>query len=93
MCAASKLTHELQHECAALRHEPSPISRERVAPAGHVHGHTLSRHQQSLSDENAGCSMATTAENVAELHGITREDCDEYALRSQLAAEAVRNGV
>ena len=33
--------------------------------------------------------MGTTAENVADRHGITREDCDAYAARShQLAAKA-----
>lgn len=33
--------------------------------------------------------MGTTAENVAERYGITREDCDTYAARShQLAAKA-----
>ncbi|HVH24255.1 MAG TPA: acetyl-CoA C-acetyltransferase [Pseudonocardia sp.] len=33
--------------------------------------------------------MGTTAENVAERYGITREDCDSYAARShQLAAKA-----
>jgi acetyl-CoA acetyltransferase family protein len=32
--------------------------------------------------------MAGTAENVAAEHGIKREDCDAYALRSQQLAEA-----
>jgi acetyl-CoA acetyltransferase family protein len=37
----------------------------------------------TLTDEYAGCAMGITAENVAEAHGITRQDCDEYALTSQ----------
>jgi acetyl-CoA acetyltransferase family protein len=37
--------------------------------------------------------MSETAENLAAEHGITRVACDEYALRSQQAAEAaVRDG-
>jgi len=37
----------------------------------------------SLFDPHAGCAMAITAENLATKHGITREACDAYALRSQ----------
>jgi acetyl-CoA acyltransferase 2 len=37
----------------------------------------------SLTDPYAGCSMAITAENLAEKYGITREQCDAYGLRSQ----------
>jgi acetyl-CoA acyltransferase 2 len=39
----------------------------------------------SLFDPHAGCAMAITAENLATKHGITREQCDAYALRSQQA--------
>lgn len=39
----------------------------------------------SLYDPHAGCAMAVTAENLAEKYGITREQCDEYGLRSQQA--------
>lgn len=39
-----------------------------------------------LTDSYAGCSMAQTAENLAEKYGIKREEVDEYALRSQQAA-------
>jgi len=39
-------------------------------------------------------AMGDTAENVAELHAISREDQDDFALRSQQrAAEAARRGV
>lgn len=39
-------------------------------------------------------NMGLTAENVAEKYGISREDQDTFALRSnQLAVEAVENGV
>jgi acetyl-CoA acyltransferase 2 len=41
-----------------------------------------------LLDTYCGCNMAETAENVAAEYGVTRKDSDEYALRSQQAAEA-----
>jgi acetyl-CoA acetyltransferase family protein len=41
-----------------------------------------------LYDPYSGCTMSDTAENVAVEHGITRRASDEYALRSQQAAEA-----
>lgn len=41
-----------------------------------------------LLDTYCGCNMAQTAENVAAEYGVTRAASDEYALRSQLAAEA-----
>src|SRR4051812_36705878 len=38
-------------------------------------------------------AMGQTAENVAELHGITREEQDEFGVRSQnRAEEAIKNG-
>ena len=40
-----------------------------------------------LFDSYCGFSMSETAENLAAEQGITREECDEYALRSQQAAE------
>ena len=41
-----------------------------------------------LYDTFCGFSMSETAENLAAEQGITRRDSDEYALRSQQAAEA-----
>ena len=41
-----------------------------------------------LFDSYCGFSMSETAENLAAEQGITRAACDEYALRSQQAAEA-----
>ncbi len=41
-----------------------------------------------LTDTYCGFDMAGTAENVAAQYGITRRASDEYALRSQQAAEA-----
>jgi acetyl-CoA acetyltransferase family protein len=41
-----------------------------------------------LFDTYCGYSMSETAENLAAEHGITRRDSDEYALRSQQAADA-----
>jgi len=48
---------------------------------------------EGLNDPYAGCSMAITAENCAVKYGITREDADAYALRSQqLAHQAWTSG-
>ena len=48
---------------------------------------------EGLNDPYAGCSMAITAENCAAKYGITREDSDAYALRSQqLAHQAWTSG-
>jgi acetyl-CoA acetyltransferase family protein len=48
---------------------------------------------EGLNDPYAGCSMAITAENCAAKYGITREQSDEYALRSQqLAHKAWTSG-
>ncbi len=46
-----------------------------------------------LLDTYCGCSMAQTAETLAVERGITRDQADRYALRSQQAADAaVRSG-
>ncbi|MCZ6694967.1 MAG: acetyl-CoA C-acetyltransferase [Acidobacteria bacterium] len=42
----------------------------------------------ALMDTHCGFSMSQTAENLAEDLGISREEADRYALRSQLATEA-----
>jgi acetyl-CoA C-acetyltransferase len=42
---------------------------------------------ESLTDPYCGCDMAHTAENLAERYGISREETDEYALRSQKLAQ------
>ena len=41
-----------------------------------------------LLDPISGCTMSDTAENLAVEYKITRRESDEYALRSQQAAEA-----
>ncbi len=41
---------------------------------------------EALIDSYIGCGMAITAENLAEKYGLSREQIDAYALRSQLAA-------
>lgn len=41
---------------------------------------------EALVDSYIGCGMAITAENLAEKYGLSREQVDEYALRSQTAA-------
>src|SRR5579872_5231184 len=41
---------------------------------------------EALIDSYIGCGMAITAENLAGKYGLSREQVDEYALRSQIAA-------
>jgi len=41
---------------------------------------------EALIDTYVGCGMAITAENLAEKYGLSREEVDAYALRSQQAA-------
>ncbi|MEZ5283454.1 MAG: acetyl-CoA C-acetyltransferase [Vicinamibacterales bacterium] len=43
---------------------------------------------EGLNDPYAGCSMAITAENCAAKYGVTREESDAYAVRSQQLAHA-----
>ena len=47
----------------------------------------------ALIDELSGGHMGVTAENVAKLYGITREECDQIAVRSHnLACKAIEEG-
>jgi acetyl-CoA C-acetyltransferase len=49
---------------------------------------------EALLDPYAGCTMAGTANHVAEKYGITREEQDEFSLRSQQrAAKAIEKGL
>ncbi|MGY4691512.1 acetyl-CoA C-acetyltransferase [Salibacterium sp. K-3] len=49
---------------------------------------------EALYDPYGDCTMATTAENLAEKYRIPREEIDEFALRSQnLALQSMKNGV
>ncbi len=43
---------------------------------------------ESLTDSQCGLSMAETAEKLAEIHNITRNEVDEYAYLSQMRAKA-----
>ena len=48
---------------------------------------------EALTDSYCGCPMAITAENCAAKYGVTRDEQDRYALRSQqLAAKAWADG-
>ncbi|MBS1961855.1 MAG: acetyl-CoA C-acyltransferase [Bdellovibrionales bacterium] len=48
---------------------------------------------EALTDRYAGAPMAITAENLAEMYKITREDSDTFALRSQtLTKKAIEAG-
>lgn len=44
-----------------------------------------------LEDTNVGCTMAETAENIAEKYKISREEVDAHALSSQQRAIAARD--
>ena len=44
--------------------------------------------QQLAPAAEDDCDMITTAENVAKMYGITRQECDEFAYRSQMRAAA-----
>lgn len=45
---------------------------------------------EALIDTYTGCGMAITAENLAEKYGLTREEIDAYALRSQQTARSAQ---
>jgi acetyl-CoA acetyltransferase family protein len=59
-------------------------------------GLNLGEHQledylwEALIDSYCGCGMAITAENLAQQYGISREEIDAYALRSQQTARAAQ---
>lgn len=59
-------------------------------------GLNLGEHQledylwEALVDSYCGCGMAITAENLAEQYGLSREQVDAYALRSQEAARSAQ---
>ncbi|HEU0013723.1 MAG TPA: acetyl-CoA C-acetyltransferase [Longimicrobium sp.] len=57
---------------------------QRLGPSGKFYEDLL---WEALTDTFAGCSMAMTAENLADHYGITRDQVDEYALRSQQFAQ------
>lgn len=42
---------------------------------------------EALTDPQCGCSMAQTAENLADKYELTRQEVDEYALTSQQRAK------
>lgn len=47
---------------------------------------------EALTDSYNGMPMAITAENLASKYNVSREECDEFALRSQENALAAQNG-
>lgn len=44
-----------------------------------------------LTDQHAGLPMGLTAENLATQYNITRQECDEFGLRSQQTYQAAKN--
>ena len=59
---------------------------------GYRLGHGQLQDQLILFDPLSGDTMGETAENVAEKYQVARDDQDEFALRSQLLAEAAIKG-
>jgi len=57
---------------------------QRLGPGGKFYEDLL---WESLNDTFAGCSMAVTAENLADHYGITREEVDQLAYSSQQRAK------
>ncbi|CAN5357305.1 acetyl-CoA C-acetyltransferase [soil metagenome] len=57
---------------------------QRLGPSGKFYEDLL---WEALTDTFSGCSMAMTAENLADRYDITREEVDEYAIRSQQRAQ------
>jgi acetyl-CoA acyltransferase 2 len=58
---------------------------QRLGPAGKFYEDLL---WEALTDPVASCSMAMTAENLSEVHAVSRADADAAALRSQQRAKA-----
>lgn len=58
---------------------------QRLGPAGKFYEDLL---WEALTDPVASCSMAMTAENLSEVHAVSRADADAVALRSQQRAKA-----
>jgi acetyl-CoA C-acetyltransferase/acetyl-CoA acyltransferase 2 len=55
---------------------------------------TVDMLMDSLTDQQAGCSMGVTAENIADRYSISRLECEEYSVKShQKAAEAYRDKI
>jgi len=48
---------------------------------------------QGLIDQHIKMPMGITAENLAEKYGITRQQCDEFAVRSNQRWKAGKFGV
>ena len=57
---------------------------QRLGPSGKFYEDLL---WEALNDTFAGCSMAVTAENLADQYGITREEVDQLAYSSQQRAK------
>jgi len=64
-----------------------PIDTSALPPGTHLQDMLL----MSLYDPSAKMAMANTAEELGRRYGISREQCDEFALRSHLRAKAYRD--
>lgn len=64
-----------------------PIDPKGLPPSGFLQDMLL----MSLYDPGAGMAMANTAEELGRRHQITREECDQFGLRSHVNAKAARD--
>jgi acetyl-CoA acetyltransferase family protein len=86
LCGGSESMSQAPHAVRGTR-----WGEQRLGPAGAWYEDIL---WEALTDPFAGCSMAMTAENLADRYGVTREEADRFAARSQrLAHEARESGV
>jgi acetyl-CoA acyltransferase 2 len=68
----SQAPHVVRGARWGIRYGPSPLLEDSLF--------------EGLRDTHGGCSMSDTAENLAARYGITRAECEAYAVRSQQAA-------
>lgn len=78
LCGGSESMSQAPHVIRGTR-----FGDQRLGPAGKFYEDLL---WEALTDPVAGCSMAMTAENLADRYGITREAVDELAYGSQQRA-------
>jgi acetyl-CoA acetyltransferase family protein len=70
----SQAPHVVRGARWGIRYGPSPLLEDSL--------------YEGLRDSFAGCAMSDTAENLARQYGVSREECEAYALRSHQAAAA-----
>lgn len=75
------------HKVGKATQKYGPVDASQLSPGTHLQDMLL----MSLYDPSAKMAMANTAENLGRKYGITREECDVFALRSHVRAKAYRD--